>query len=313
MDHPTSTARILIAALSLACCLGPAYAASDAFVVPAWVYPGNPGARPGEQAPVLPAHLFQAPDWHPDSHPPMPPIVAQGRKPGVYACAFCHLPDGSGRPENAPLAGLPAEYILQQVHDMASGARRGAGPEPYVPSDFMRSVAQNVDEQELAAAARYFANLQFKRRDEVVEAERIPVTHEFRWMHHVVADAGDEPIGQRLIVVPVDVERHERRDAATVYRTYVPVGSLERGKNIVTTGAGGLSIACVACHGPELRGVPPAPPLAGRPPTYVLRQLLAFRTGARHAPAGQPMQVVVQHMALDDMIAVAAYVGSLEP
>ena len=75
MDHPTSTARILIAALSLACCLGPAYAASDAFVVPAWVYPGNPGAGPGEQAPVLPPLLFQAPDWHPDSHPPMPPIV----------------------------------------------------------------------------------------------------------------------------------------------------------------------------------------------------------------------------------------------
>jgi len=59
--------------------------------------------------------------------------------------------------------------------------------------------------------------------------------------------------------------------------------------------------------------MPPAPPIAGRPPIHILRQLLAFRTGSRQGPAGQPMQAVVQHMALDDMIAVAAYVGSLEP
>jgi cytochrome c553 len=336
MDDSTSTTRIFMAALGLACCLGPAHAAPETFLVPAWVYPGNPGARPGEQAPVLPApsvdptllrvpgssqaftlaqtkDLYQAPDWHPEAHPPMPPIVAHGRKPAVYACAFCHLPDGSGRPENASIAGLPARYIVQQVRDMASGARRGAGPDPYVPSDFMRSVAQNVDEQELAAAAGYFANLPLKRRDEVVEAERIPITHELRWMHHVTAGAGDEPLGQRLLVIPVDAERHERRDAATVYRTYAPIGSLERGKQVVTTGAGGLSIACVSCHGPDLRGAPPAPPIAGRSPTYVLRQLIAFRTGSRQAPAGQPMQVVVQHMTLDDMIAVAAYVGSQEP
>ncbi len=336
MDNPTSTAWTFIATLVLACCLGRAHAAPDPFVVPAWAYPGNPAARPGEQAPVQPAppadstplrvpgssqtftlaqtkDMYAAPDWHPESHPPMPSVVALGRKPAVHACAFCHLPDGSGRPENASLAGLPAEYIVRQVHDMAGGARNSAWPEPYLPVDFMRGVARNVDEQELAAAASYFARLPLRRRDEVVEVERVPVTHELRWMHHVSAGAGDEPIAGRLVVVPVDEERHERRDAATVYRTYVPVGSLERGRQIVTTGAGGLTVPCVSCHGPDLRGVPPAPPLAGRSPIHVLRQLLAFRTGSRKAPAGQPMQVVVQHMTLDDMVAVAAWVGSQEP
>lgn len=328
--------QALRAALVAACLIAPAHAAPGAFEVPAWVYPGNPGSRPGEQAPVLstpstdptPLHvpnssqaytlaqtkdLYEAVDWRPAEHPPMPSIVAHGRKPAVHACAHCHLPDGSGRPENVALAGLPAGYIVQQVHDIASGARRSAWAGPHVPTDFMRAVAQNVDEHELAAAAEYFSSLRLERRDEVVEAARIPVTHESRWMHVVTAGAGDEPLGQRLVVMPVDQRLHELRDPATVYRTYVPVGSLERGKAIVTTGAGGIALPCTSCHGADLRGVPPAPPIAGRSPTYILRQLLAFRAGSRNTPAGQPMQVVVQQMQLDDMIAVAAYVGSHEP
>jgi cytochrome c553 len=55
------------------------------------------------------------------------------------------------------------------------------------------------------------------------------------------------------------------------------------------------------------------PPIAGRSPTYLLRQLLAFRTGARATTAGIPMQPVLTHLELSDMIAIAAYVGSREP
>ena len=36
----------------------------------------------------------------------MPTIVAAGRKPAVFACAYCHQPNGVGRPENANLTGL---------------------------------------------------------------------------------------------------------------------------------------------------------------------------------------------------------------
>jgi cytochrome c553 len=332
MDLAPSTAWTLVAGL-LTCCAGVslAHAAPDPFVVPAWAYPGPGAPTPAQPAPPIDStplrvtgssqvftlaqtkDMYAAPDWHPASHPPMPSVVALGRKPSVHACAFCHLPDGSGRPENASLAGLPAEYIVRQVHDMASGARNSAWPGPNLPFDLMRGVARNVNEQELAAAATYFAGLTLKRRDEVVEAARVPVTHEARWMHHVTEGAGDEPIAGRLVVVPVDEERHERRDAATAYRTYVPVGSRERGRRIVTTGAGGIALPCISCHGADLRGVPPAPPLAGRPPIQVLRQLLAFRTGSRKAPAGEPMQAVVEKMTLDDMVAVAAYIGSQAP
>ncbi len=56
-----------------------------------------------------------------------------------------------------------------------------------------------------------------------------------------------------------------------------------------------------------------APPLAGRSPTYIVRQLLAFKTGERATAAGGPMLPVVEQLDVEDMIAAAAYAASLEP
>jgi len=72
--------------------------------------------------------LFNPPDWHPTNHPPMPDIVAHGRKPDVYACGYCHLPNGLGRPENSSLAGLSVGYIIRQMADFRSGARKSSEP-----------------------------------------------------------------------------------------------------------------------------------------------------------------------------------------
>ena len=66
---------------------------------------------------------FNAPDWFPDDHPPMPEVVAHGRAPRAFACAKCHMANGFGQPESASLAGLPAAYIVQQLADFKSGAR----------------------------------------------------------------------------------------------------------------------------------------------------------------------------------------------
>jgi cytochrome c553 len=63
---------------------------------------------------------FLAPDWHPGDHPSMPPVVAEGRKPDVYACGFCHRASGTGGPENADIAGLPIPYFAQQMQDYQS-------------------------------------------------------------------------------------------------------------------------------------------------------------------------------------------------
>lgn len=67
--------------------------------------------------------LFAPPDWHPDSHPPMPAIVARGRKPDGHACGYCHLPDGTGRRDSAPgfRAYVPAGSIARGRHIAESG------------------------------------------------------------------------------------------------------------------------------------------------------------------------------------------------
>ena len=297
--------------------------------VPAWLYPLNPapGATtaaddatplhvPDSRAAFTRAQVtdrFAPPDWHPDDHPPMPEIVAHGSRPRVMACGYCHLPDGQGRPENAAVAGLPAAYIAQQVRAFASHARVSAWQGPYRPADLMRTLAENVTDADLMEAAGYFSGLRLSRRVEVVEAARVPVTHAEGWLYVPTEAAGEEPLGERIIEVALDQTRHELRDSATRYRAYVPPGSRARGARIVTAGADGLTQPCTGCHGIDLRGAGLIPPIAGRSPSYIVRQLLAFRTGARAAAAGQPMQGVVARLQVEDMIAIAAYVASREP
>ena len=308
-----------------------ARAVDDGFAVPAWPYPGNPvshGAAappPDATTPLsLPGSdrsftlaqvrdLFAAPDWYPDRHPPMPEIVAHGRKPTVYACGFCHLPDGQGRPENAALAGLPGRYIEAQVADFRSGARTSAWHGAYRPTDLMRASAENATDAEVTSAAEYFAGLSLTRRVEVVEATLVPRAIESAWVYVMAPGEGTEMLGQRIIEVAIDHERHELRDSASGYRAYVPPGSIARGRTIAQGAPDAPALACVACHGADLRGAGVIPPLAGRSPTYIVRQLLAFRTGSRSTAAGAPMMPVVALMNVDDMIAAAAYAASLEP
>jgi cytochrome c553 len=291
--------------------------------VPAWAFPSRAADPPGGDS-VAPLHVpgsratfteaqvnnvFFVMDWFPGSHPTMPDIVARGRKPSVLACGYCHLADGAGRPENAMLAGLPADYIIAQVADMKSGARRGAwhGTDVnVVPSARMAAVASAATSDEIAQAAHYFAALRPRQRGRVVEATDIPKTTIGRGLY-LPAGGGTEPLGQRLIEVPEDVSRHERHDPYVTYIAYVPRGSIARGHTLAAT-------VCMACHGDDLRGLAPTvPPLAGRSPSYILRQLLAFKTGARASGTAAPMRAFVANLSLDDMIAAAAYAGTLTP
>jgi cytochrome c553 len=323
-------ARVILAGTLV---LGPTTAsmaqpASAPVDVPAWLFPRTAGAHgaaldsvtlrhvPRSRATFTDARLadvFDVADWHPESHPAMPDIVAHGRKPAVYACAYCHLPDGSGRPENAMLAGLPINYIEQQVADMKSGARRGAWPGPFLAVDLMRKVADNATDSEVAAAARYFSRLRARRRSRVVEATTIPRPVPSVGLYMPSADGTVELLGQRLVEMPDDPSRHERRDPWASYVAYVPLGSIARGRVLSTAGSPPSTPACESCHGPGLRGVGLVPPLAGRSPTYLLRQLLALQTGARSTPAAAPMRSVAETLTLDDMIGAAAYAGSRNP
>ena len=254
---------------------------------------------------------FNIPDWHPDGHGAMPDIIQHGRKPEVRGCGFCHLPNGQGRPENSSVAGLPAEYIEQQVADIKSGARRSSQPN-MDPPNHMIMVAENATEQEVRIAAAYFSSLKYKSWIKVVETESVPKTKVKGSMLIPVEGGGQEPIGDRIIETPVNFEQTELRDDATGFIAYVPVGSIRKGEALVTKGEG-KTIQCGICHGPELQGLGPVPRLAGRSPSYLFRQMYDLQHGTRKGPWSALMKNPLARLNEEDMVSICAYLASRNP
>lgn len=298
--------------------------------VPSWAYPVNP---PGT-APAAPAKddgsekhvpnsslaltitqirdLFNPPDWHPDDHPPMPDIVAHGRRPDVRACGYCHLPNGQGRPENAGLAGLPAGYIEQQMADYRNGLRKSSEPRMGPPA-LMLVIGKSATEAEAKEAAEYFSRIQFKPWIRVVESHTTPKFNIAGGMLVPAEGGGSEPIGKRIIEMPENLERTELRDSASGFVAYVPPGAIKRGESLVNTGGHGKTIRCAICHGADLKGIGNVPPLAGRSPSYVVRQLCDIQNGNRRGPWTQLMKEAVAKLSVDDMVDIAAYTASRQP
>ena len=251
---------------------------------------------------------FNPPDWFPDEHPPMPQIVAQGDKPAVRACAQCHLPSGDGHPESSSLAGLPVPYILRQMAAFKTGGRKG------VRATTMITIAQAISDADALAAAEYFAALQPGVWTKVVETDSVPKSYVGAGgMRFAEPGAEMEPIGNRIIVLPQDETRAKSRDPRSGFIDYVPTGSIAKGEALVTTGDGGKTIPCAICHGQTLQGLGELPPIAGRPPTYVVRQLNDMKTGARSGISTALMKAVVDKLTVEDMVAIAAYLGSRDP
>jgi cytochrome c553 len=296
---------------------------------PAWAYPWAPNfvvATPDDALQRLPGStaafswvqardLFFAPSWHPEEHAAMPEVVARGRKPDVRACGSCHRAEGTGGPENASLAGLPAAYFVQQMADFKSGARMFSGPNRSAVV-LMNTAAKAMTDEEVQAAAAYFAGLKPKRIVKVVESESVPKTYVARLFFVKSPQGGTETLGKRIVEMPDDVEQFELRDSRSTFTAYVPPGSLARGEALVKTGGQGVTVACATCHGADLKGqgaIPNVPGIAGRSPSYLMRQLWDIKNGARAGPGTAAMQPTVANLSEDDMLALAAYVASLPP
>jgi cytochrome c553 len=298
---------------------------------PPWAYTVNPPAQPGAK-PTPPAAdpaprtipgstvsvtLAQTrdannpPDWFPDAHPPMPPSVAHGRKGELRACGFCHLVNGQGRPENASLAGLPAAYIIQQMADFKNGDRKSSEPRMGPPNAMIQDAKAATDE-DIRTAAEYFSSFAYKKWIRVVETQEVPKTRIAGSMH-VPTNDGAEPLGRRIIEIPEDVTRTELRDGSSGFVAYVPIGSIARGMTLVRTGGNGRTVACGVCHGSDLKGLGPVPPLAGRSPSYTVRQLFDLQQGARKGQWSALMKAAVEKLTVDDMINISAYLASREP
>lgn len=294
---------------------------------PGWAYPennpnykppvddGNPVRVPNSTAGYTWSQLrdrFIAPIWHPDDHRPLPDIVASGRKPDVFACGFCHRADGPGGPENADLAGLPKSYILQQMTDFKTAARTTSVPGRLPPS-LMISLSKAVTNAESETAAAYFAALRPRKRIKVVETDTAPKSH-IAGLVWAVKDSNDrEPLGRRILELPDDLIQFESRDPRSTFTAYVPIGSLAKGEALVARGGPGKTFPCAPCHGPDLRGLGPLPSIAGRSPSYMFRQLYDFGHGARTGEWSPLMVQVVSSLDQDDMLAIVAYLASLDP
>lgn len=301
---------------------------------PAWAYAIAPAPPAGAAAPAAPPpdtstkHLpgstgeftrqqisdaFGPADWFPSDHPKMPDVVAHGKRPDVRACSLCHYPNGKGRPENAGVAGLPVSYFLQTMEDFRTDKRKSAEPRK-ANTNVMITIAKGMTPDEIKAAAEYFGSMKWSPWIKVMETSTVPKTRLAGGMFLTLEGNEKEPLGNRIIETPEDAEGTEvLRNPRSGFFAYVPMGSIKKGQALVTTGGNGKTTQCGLCHGSDLKGLGPVPGIAGRSPSYMVRQLYDMQQGARHGTWTELMKPVVAKLTEDDMLAIAAYTASRMP
>ena len=119
------------------------------------------------------------------------------------------------------------------------------------------------------------------------------------------------PLVQCLPHVPC-LHRQQFRRIEVTWRLYLHQCKrhFRRGRK---TGGAGQTIPCAICHGPDLKGVGQIPGIAGRSPSYIVRQLYDFKHGTRAGSGGALMKPIVEKLTEDHMISLAAYLASLTP
>ena len=302
---------LLMPVVSLAQSLEWAYPVQDNVMVPSDITEDTVRTLPGSERSYTQREIgdhWAPPDWFPDDHEPYPDVVANGdgERGPVRACAVCHLASGSGHPESSHLAGLPVEYFMRQMTDFASGAR--------VDRFWMNPIAEHISDADARAAAEYFAGLPPLDWIDVVEADTVPMTSTGDGrMHFVHPDGSTQELGMRIIETPNEPDFATARHPYAQFTAYVPVGSVARGELLATTGDGGTTVPCAICHGEGLRGIGEIPRLAGVSALYTVRQLNDFRNGTRKGPSAPLMHATVVNLTDEDIVALAAYLVSLDP
>jgi cytochrome c553 len=165
-----------------------------------------------------------------------------------------------------------------------------------------------VTDQELKEAADYFASIKPRANLKVIEADMVPKTH-VRDLFLAAMPGEKEPIGQRVIEIPENVEHFLSRDSRARFIVYVSPGSIEKGRTLAANSD--PRVQCAGCHGADLKGTAVASGLAGRPAQYTFHQLYDFKSGARKGPHSDAMKPAVENLSINDMIALVAYTASL--
>ena len=250
---------------------------------------------------------FGPADWFPGDHPTMPEVVAHGRRPDIRACALCHYPNGKGRAENAGVSGLTVDYFIQQLKDFRDGNRKSADSRKQ-NTGAMASIAKAMTDEEIKASAEYFAAIPFTPWIKVVESTTAPKTRINVGLFLALDGNETEPLDQRIIEVPVSAEMTETyRNPRSSFIAYVPVGSVKKGEALAKSGQ------CTMCHGADLKGIGPVPTIAGRSPSYMMRQMYDMQQGTRKGLWTGLMKPVVASLSQEQLLDLVAYVASQKP
>jgi cytochrome c553 len=198
------------------------------------------------------------------------------------------------------------------MHDFRDGRRKSADAQKK-NTNLMIAYAKAMTDEEIKQAAEYFGSMKWTPWIKAVETDRVPKTRLSVGMFLSLPGNEKEPLGQRIIEMPADAEATETlRDPRSGFIAYVPFGSIQKGEELVTAG-GGKTVPCTVCHGADLKGIGPVPGIAGRSPSYLVRQLYDMQQNVRNGEWTSLMKSAVSRLSEEDMLNIAAYASSRTP
>jgi cytochrome c553 len=211
------------------------------------------------------------------------------------------------------LAGLPATYLFGEIKAFREGSRTSSQSGRLATSVMIR-VAKSWPDADLRAAVAYYASLPRRTPIHSVETETAPSmrVERFGWTYVDAKHPQRQALKGAVAEAPESLARVFMYDPSDRQLVYVAKSTLMRGQSLVATGGGGGQ-PCSGCHGVNLHGGPLAPPLAGRDPSYLARQLWDIRSGARSGASAGLMRGPAEGLSARDVTAVAAYLASLKP
>ena len=194
--------------------------------------------------------------------------------------------------------------------DYKSGVRDTSVP-GRLPPRLMIGLSKAIAGAEVETAAAYFSALQPRKRIKVVESDVAPKSY-IAGLLWAVEGSEREPLGQRILEIPDDLQVFESRELALdLYRL---CAGRQPGE-----GRGAGDQRRPRKDG-RMRPVPRAGPQGTwaiaehrRSPSYMFRQLYDFRHGARTGEWSPLMAQVVSNLDQEDMLAIVAYLASLDP
>jgi cytochrome c553 len=196
----------------------------------------------------------------PGRSPPVPLVVAPDAGKSDAPARSLPPTTGDGHPESAGVVAC-RDYSFT-LHEFREGKRNGGR------SGVMIAITKGMTDAEMKEAAAYFGKIRpAKGYVKVIEAAEVPKTYVGAGAMRFVstgAEAGKEPIGNRIITVPQDEDAAEARNPRHGFNHYVPPGSIKKGEDLVKNGGNGKTVPCAVCHGPDLRGLGEVPPIANR-------------------------------------------------